>query len=69
MDKIEFDEKTKANVIELTRLINNLQTQLRTICQTVVYMNGQNPDEYVLAPDLSGVVKINKNEEKENRLS
>jgi len=60
MDKIEFDEKTKANVVELTRLINNLQTQLRTICQTVIYMNGQNPDEYVLAPDLSGVVKIKK---------
>jgi len=69
MDKIEFDEKTKANVIELTRLINNLQLQLRTICQTVVYMNNENPDEYVLASDLSGVVKINKNEEKENRLS
>jgi len=69
MDKIKFDEKTKANVVELTRLINNLQLQLRTICQTVVYMNDQNPDEYVLAPDLSGVVKINKNEEKENQLS
>ena len=68
MDKINFDEKTKANVIELTRLINNMQTQLRTICQTVVYMNNENPDEYVLAPDMSGVVKIKKNE-KENQLS
>jgi len=68
MDKIEFDEKTKANVVELTRLINNLQLQLRTICQTVVYMNGQNPDEYVLAPDMSGVIRVKKNE-KENQLS
>jgi hypothetical protein len=61
-DKIEFDENTKANVAELVRTINALQVQLRTICQTVVYMNNRDPDEYTLASDLSGVVKIKKAE-------
>jgi len=57
-EKIEFDEKTKANIMELSRLMNSLQLQIHTICQVVVNMHGKNLDDYALASDLSGMVKI-----------
>jgi hypothetical protein len=61
MNKIEFDEKTRANIIELSRLIQENVERRNIICQTVIYMNGEDPNEFTLAPDLSGVVKIPKN--------
>jgi len=67
MDKINFNEKIKNNVIELARQINNLQTQLRVICQTVADMNNQDPSEYALASDFSGIVKIKRDNEKEEK--
>ena len=57
-EKIEFDQKTRANVAELSRFINSLQLQLRTICQTVLNIHGKDPELYTLAPDLSGLVKL-----------
>jgi len=69
MDKIDFNEKVKNDVMELARQINNLQTQLRVICQTVANMNNQNPSEYALAPDFSGIVKIKRDNKKEQKES
>jgi len=60
MHKIEFDERTKASVTELSKTINEMQVRIQLICQTVVYMSGGNPAEYTLAPDFSGVVKLEK---------
>ena len=64
MDKIDFNEKVKNDVIELARQINNLQMQLRVICQTVANMNNQDPSEYALASDFSGIVKIRQDNKK-----
>lgn len=63
-EKIEFDQKTRANIAELNQWISNLQLQVRTICQTVLNIHGKNPEEYTLAPDLSGLIKIEKSEDK-----
>jgi len=63
MDKIEFDEKTKATVIELKRNIDFLQTQLNLICQVVLNMSGAD-GEWQLSSDLSGLVKISNEEHK-----
>ena len=63
MDRINFNEKVREQVIELVRQINNLQTQLRVICQTVANMNNQEPNEYALTSDFSGIVKIKKEQE------
>ena len=60
MHKIEFDEQTKASVTELSKTINELQVRLQLICQTVAYMNGEDPAEYILASDLSGIIKLEK---------
>ena len=65
MDKIKFDDKTKANIVELYRLIKENQERVRIICQTVVYMNDENPDYWTLAPDLSGVVRLPEKKEEE----
>ena len=65
-EKIEFDQKTRANIAELNQWINNLQLQVRTICQTVLNIHGKNPEEYTLAPDLSGLIKIEREENEAN---
>jgi len=65
MDRINFNEKVREQVIELVRQINNLQTQLRVICQTVANMNNQEPNEYALTSDFSGIVKIKRDNKKE----
>jgi hypothetical protein len=60
MEKVEFDPKTKVNVVDLVRAITELQARLRAICQTVIYMHNGNPDDYTLTPDLNGLVKVKK---------
>lgn len=65
MDRINFNEKVREQVLELVRQINNLQTQLRVICQTVANMNNQEPNEYALTSDFSGIVKIKRDNKKE----
>ena len=61
MDKIEFDEKTRATIMELKRNIDFLQTQLNLICQVVLNMSGAD-GEWQLSPDLSGLVRISDEE-------
>lgn len=57
MEKIEFDEKTKATIMDLMRTYNEIQTRINLIVETVICINGQDPSEYKLADDLSGVTK------------
>ena len=68
MHKIEFDERTKASVTELSKTINELQVRIQLICQTVAYMNGEDPAEYILASDLSGIVKLEKRKPNANEV-
>ena len=67
MDRIDFNEKVKEQVVEIARQINNLQTQLRVICQTVADMNNQDASKYALASDFSGIVKIKRTDKEEEK--
>ena len=66
MDKIDFDERTKASVTKLAHTISELQMRIQLICQIVINMKGEDPNEqYILAPDFSGLIKTRQNSDAE----
>jgi FKBP-type peptidyl-prolyl cis-trans isomerase (trigger factor) len=53
MRKIELSEKTKANVRELIRTINELQIRLQLILTTIVDEHGGDVNKYRLDDELN----------------
>lgn len=64
MDTIKIDDKTKQNLINTQRTINELQVRMQIICQT--YLNAQEINgDFNLSPDCSELVLVkNENDSK-----
>lgn len=63
MDTVKIDDKTKQNLINIQRTINELQVRMQIICQT--YLNAKNIEgNYTLSQNSSELVQV-KTEKKD----